>query len=124
MQESAKIALNWLRANSTHYGINIENISATDIHVHFPEGSVEKDGPSAGVTITTVLASMFSKHCVRSDIAMSGEMTLRGHILPVGGIKEKVLAAHRSGIRNIILPDRNVKDLVDIPSATRVGHKN
>jgi ATP-dependent Lon protease len=121
MQESAKIALNWLRANSSLYQLNMEDLNQTDIHVHFPAGAVEKDGPSAGVTIATVLASLFSKTCVRSDIAMTGEITLRGTVLPVGGVKDKLLAAHRAGITNIILPKRNEKDMLDIPSDTRAA---
>ena len=120
MKESAQIALNWLRANSAHYQLNCGDINNIDIHIHFPAGAVEKDGPSAGVTIATVLASMYSKVCVCSDIAMTGELTLRGHVLPVGGIKEKILAAHRAGIKNIILPKKNEKDLIEIPSQTKV----
>ena len=107
MKESAQIALNWLHSNSSKYMLDIPE--KNNVHIHFPAGAVEKDGPSAGVAIVTVLASLFSRQCVRSDVAMTGEITLRGVVLPVGGIKEKVLAAHRAGIHNVILPGRNQK---------------
>jgi len=90
-----------------------------DIHLHVPAGAVSKDGPSAGVAMTVALASLFTGRRVRGDVAMTGEITLRGSVLPVGGIKEKVLAAHRAGIKRVILPDRNRKDLVDIPESVR-----
>lgn len=88
-----------------------------DIHIHFPAGAVPKDGPSAGVTLVTALVSLFAKRSVRADTAMTGEMTLRGLVLPVGGIKDKILAAHRCGIRRVILPERNRKDLQEVPAA-------
>lgn len=88
-----------------------------DIHIHFPAGAVPKDGPSAGVTLVTALVSLFAKRNVRADTAMTGEMTLRGLVLPVGGIKDKILAAHRCGIRRVILPERNRKDLQEVPAA-------
>lgn len=88
-----------------------------DIHIHFPAGAVPKDGPSAGVTLVTALVSLFAKRSVRADTAMTGEMTLRGLVLPVGGIKDKILAAHRCGIRRVILPERNRKDLQEVPVA-------
>lgn len=87
-----------------------------DIHIHFPAGAVPKDGPSAGVTLVTALVSLFAKRSVRADTAMTGEMTLRGLVLPVGGIKDKILAAHRCGIRRVILPERNRKDLQEVPA--------
>jgi ATP-dependent Lon protease len=90
-----------------------------DIHLHVPAGGVSKDGPSAGVAITVALTSLLTGRRVRGDVAMTGEITLRGSVLPVGGIKEKVLAAHRAGIKRVILPDRNRKDLVDIPESVR-----
>lgn len=108
MKESAQIALNWLRSNSSKYNM-LEIPEKNNVHIHFPAGAVEKDGPSAGVAIVTVLASLFSGRCVRSDVAMTGEITLRGVVLPVGGIKEKVLAAHRAGIHNVVLPRKNQK---------------
>ncbi|CAL1289936.1 unnamed protein product [Larinioides sclopetarius] len=127
MKESAQLALNLVRSHIYEYGIKINNgvdlMEGTDIHIHFPAGAVGKDGPSAGVTIFTVLVSLFSGRIVRSDVAMTGEITLRGLILPVGGIKEKVLAAHRAGMRSVILPSRNEKDLVEIPQTVKVQYK-
>lgn len=121
MKESAKLALNWVRRHAENYGIKVTKgtdfMENRDVHIHFPAGAVGKDGPSAGVTVVTVLVSLFTSRCVSSDIAMTGEITLRGLVLPVGGIKEKVLAAHRAGIQKIILPQRNQKDLHDIPTA-------
>ncbi|XP_011453733.3 lon protease homolog 2, peroxisomal [Magallana gigas] len=121
MKESAELAMNWVRSHAKRLGIEKEKklLEKKDIHIHFPAGAVGKDGPSAGVTIATVLVSLFSKKCVRSDVAMTGEITLRGLVLPVGGIKEKVLAAHRAGIRRIIMPYRNEKDLLEIPNNIR-----
>ncbi|OWF34794.1 lon protease homolog 2, peroxisomal-like [Mizuhopecten yessoensis] len=121
MKESANLALNWVRSNAHKLGLSgiLSNASKKDTHIHFPAGAVGKDGPSAGVTVVTVLVSLLSKQCVRSDTAMTGEITLRGLVLPVGGIKEKVLAAHRAGLRRIILPKRNEKDLLEIPNNVR-----
>ncbi|CAL1532329.1 unnamed protein product [Lymnaea stagnalis] len=121
MKESASLALNWVRANTKKLQLESTKdlLKNTDIHIHFPAGAVGKDGPSAGVTIATVLASLFSDRCVRSDTAMTGEITLRGLVLPVGGIKEKMLAAHRAGIFRVILPQRNRKDLLEIPDNIR-----
>lgn len=121
MKESAHLAISWLRANAKTYHLsNIvgapDPLEGTDIHLHFPAGAVTKDGPSAGVTIVTCLASLFSGRLVRSDVAMTGEITLRGLVLPVGGIKDKVLAAHRAGVKCVILPKRNEKDLEDLPA--------
>ncbi|KAL9974903.1 hypothetical protein ACROYT_G012005 [Oculina patagonica] len=119
MKESAQLALSWLRSRSVEYCLTAEDgvdlLERTDVHIHFPAGAVGKDGPSAGVTIVTVLVSLFSGRCTRSDTAMTGEITLRGLVLPVGGIKEKVLAAHRAGLRRVILPRRNEKDLSELP---------
>ncbi|KAH1164042.1 hypothetical protein GLYMA_01G203100v4 [Glycine max] len=121
IKESAQIALTWVRARATELrlaaaeGINL--LEGRDIHIHFPAGAVPKDGPSAGVTLVTALVSLFSQRRVRSDTAMTGEMTLRGLVLPVGGIKDKILAAHRCGIKRVILPERNLKDLVEVPSS-------
>nr|XP_058967636.1 lon protease homolog 2, peroxisomal-like [Pocillopora verrucosa] len=119
MKESAQLALSWLRSRSTEYCLTSEDgvdlLERTDVHIHFPAGAVGKDGPSAGVTIVTVLVSLFSGRCTRSDTAMTGEITLRGLVLPVGGIKEKVLAAHRAGLKRVILPKRNEKDLSELP---------
>ncbi|MFT7799998.1 lon protease homolog 2, peroxisomal isoform X2 [Arapaima gigas] len=124
MKESAHLAISWLRTNAKTYQLTnmagaADPLEGTDIHLHFPAGAVTKDGPSAGVTIVTCLASLFSGRLVRSDVAMTGEITLRGLVLPVGGIKDKVLAAHRAGLRCVILPRRNDKDLEEIPAHVR-----
>ena len=119
MKESAQAALSYLRSKSDHLGIPPNFLEKTDIHIHFPAGSIPKDGPSAGVTILTALVSLLTGIRVRSDVAMTGEVTLRGLVLPVGGIKEKVLAAHRAGIKRIIMPARCEKDLVDVPEQAR-----
>lgn len=119
MQESAQAALSYLKSRSGQLGINPEIYENVDIHIHIPEGAIPKDGPSAGITICTALASSFTGRVVRKDIGMTGEITLRGRVLPVGGIREKVLAAHRSGIKTVLLPVRNEKDLVDVPKKAR-----
>lgn len=124
MKESAHLAISWLRSNAKKYHLtnasgSFDLLDNTDIHLHFPAGAVTKDGPSAGVTIVTCLASLFSGRLVRSDVAMTGEITLRGLVLPVGGIKDKVLAAHRAGLKRVILPQRNEKDLEEIPGNVR-----
>jgi ATP-dependent Lon protease len=119
MKESAQAALSYLRSKADTLGIPSNFLEKTDIHIHFPAGSIPKDGPSAGVTILTALVSLLTGIRVRSDVAMTGEVTLRGLVLPVGGIKEKVLAAHRAGIKRIIMPARCEKDLVDVPEQAR-----
>ncbi|XP_025776565.1 lon protease homolog 2, peroxisomal [Neofelis nebulosa] len=124
MKESAHLAISWLRSNAKKYHLtnasgSFDLLDNTDIHLHFPAGAVTKDGPSAGVTIVTCLASLFSGRLVRSDVAMTGEITLRGLVLPVGGIKDKVLAAHRAGLKQVIIPQRNEKDLEEIPGNVR-----
>ncbi len=119
MRESAQAALTYLRSNAERYGIDPSVFKGKAVHVHVPAGAVPKDGPSAGVTILAALASLASGRPVRSDVAMTGEITLRGKVLPVGGIKEKVLAAHRAGIKTVILPRRNMGDTEDVPAEAR-----
>ena len=118
MKESARASLSWVRTHVDELAIN-PDFEKVDIHLHVPAGAVSKDGPSAGVAITVALTSLLTGRRVRGDVAMTGEITLRGSVLPVGGVKEKVLAAHRAGIKRVILPDRNRKDLVDIPESVR-----
>ncbi len=119
MKESAQAALSFVRARAKWLGIDENFLDKTDIHVHIPAGAIPKDGPSAGVTMFTALASMLTNKPIRSDVAMTGEITLRGNVLPVGGIKEKILAAHRAGIKRIIMPDRNQKDMIDVPQQAK-----
>jgi ATP-dependent Lon protease len=111
MKESARTALSWFRAHATHYGVDPEFYKDAEVHLHVPSGAIPKDGPSAGVTMVAALASELSGRPVRGDVAMTGEITLSGRVLPVGGIKEKVLAARRHGIREVILPRQNEKNI-------------
>jgi ATP-dependent Lon protease len=119
MQESAQAALSFVRSHAADWGIAPEVFAQSDLHLHVPAGGVPKDGPSAGVALTTALVSLLADRPVRGDVAITGEVTLRGHVLPVGGISSKVLAAHRAGARRVVLPARNAKDLVDVPPAVR-----
>jgi len=119
MKESAQAALSYIRSNAVSLGIPEKFYDSSDLHVHVPAGAIPKDGPSAGVTMVVALSSLLSGRKVRSDLAMTGEITLRGKVLPVGGIKEKVLAAHRAGIRTVMLPKLNQKDVDDLPAAVR-----
>jgi ATP-dependent Lon protease len=119
MKESARIALSYLRAHGPELGLPVGELKDRGVHVHVPAGAVPKDGPSAGVTMTTALASLYSGLPARSDTAMTGEVTLTGLVLPIGGVKEKVLAARRAGIKRVILPRANQKDLRDLPEEVR-----
>ena len=119
MKESAQAALSYIRANAAELGVEKKFFDTSDIHVHVPAGAIPKDGPSAGVTMVVALCSLLTGRRVRSDVAMTGEITLRGKVLPVGGIKEKVLAAHRAGIKMILLPKLNKKDLEELPESVR-----
>jgi len=119
MQESAHAALSYIRSRAEHLGIPPSYFEEHDIHLHVPAGAVPKDGPSAGVTMATALASLLTGRPVRPNVAMTGEITLRGKVLPVGGIKAKVLAAHRSRLDTVILPRRNEQDLDELPEDVR-----
>jgi ATP-dependent Lon protease len=119
MKESAKAALSYVRSHADELGVKVETLETQDLHIHVPAGGVPKDGPSAGVTMFTALTSLLSGRRVRSDTAMTGECTLRGRVLPVGGIKAKVLAAHRAGITRVILPQKNGRDIDDVPKEAR-----
>lgn len=115
MKESAQLAYDYLKSNYKNYQINYDLFENYDVHIHVPEGAVPKDGPSAGVTITTTLLSLFTNTLIHTNVAMTGEMTLRGKVLPIGGLKEKVIGAHRNGITTIFIPRENEKDLEEIP---------
>lgn len=119
MKESARAALTYVRSNAHRLGIAPEAALGQDVHIHVPAGAVPKDGPSAGVTIFTALVSLFTGRRVRPDTAMTGECTLRGRVLPVGGIKAKVLAAHRAGLERVILPRKCGQDLDEVPKEVR-----
>ncbi len=119
MKESAQAALSYVRSHAEELGITRDFFEKTDIHIHVPAGAIPKDGPSAGVTMTTALVSLLTGRTAKSDLAMTGEITLRGKVMPIGGVKEKVLAARRAGIRTVVLPERNMNDLEDVPEELR-----
>ncbi|MHC1741187.1 MAG: endopeptidase La [Anaerolineaceae bacterium] len=119
MQESAQAALSYLKSRVDNFNIDPEIFEQIDIHIHIPEGAIPKDGPSAGITIATALISAFTDRPVRKEVSMTGEITLRGNILPIGGVREKILAAHRAGLKTILLPEKNAKDLVEVPKKVR-----
>jgi ATP-dependent Lon protease len=116
MRESAQAALSYARSRSRDLAIPLDVFEKTDIHVHVPAGAVPKEGPSAGITIATAMISALTRRPISRQVAMTGEITLRGRVLPVGGLKEKILAAHRAGIKTFVLPKRNEKDLGEVPA--------
>ena len=119
MKESAQLAITYVRVHAEEYGIDPERLKKCDLHIHAPEGAVPKDGPSAGVTMTTALVSALTGIPVKQNVAMTGEITLRGRVLPIGGLKEKLLAAHRAGIDTVLIPKENLKDLEEVPANVR-----
>jgi ATP-dependent Lon protease len=123
MSESIQAALSFVKARSPSFGIKPSLFDRKDIHVHLPEGAVPKDGPSAGIGMVTAMVSTLTGIAVRKDVAMTGEVTLRGRVLPIGGLKEKLLAALRGGIKTVIIPAENEKDLVEIPANVKDGMK-
>lgn len=119
MRESAKIAVSYTRSVAKQYGIPEDFYTNRDLHIHAPEGAVPKDGPSAGVTMATALISALSGRAVRGDVAMTGEITLHGKVLPIGGLREKSMAAYKAGIKTVIIPEENLPDLEEVDGAVR-----
>ena len=119
MQESAQAAMSYMKSRADQFDLASDDFEDTDVHVHIPEGAIPKDGPSAGITMATAIISAFTGQKVRKDVGMTGEITLRGRVLPIGGVRIKVLAAHRAGLKTVILPEKNRKDLVDVPEKVR-----
>ncbi len=124
MRESARIAHSYVRSKATELGVDPDVFAQMDVHVHVPAGAIPKDGPSAGVAMTMAMASLFTGRPVRGDVGMTGEVTLRGRVLPIGGVKMKVLAAHRAGLTTVILPKRNELHLEDLPEDVRTKMRN
>ena len=114
MKESVSAAITWIRGHADHYGIAPDFYKNKDIHIHFPEGAVPKDGPSAGITTTTAIVSALSGVAVRHDLAMTGEVTLRGRVLPIGGLREKSMAAYKNGMKTVLIPEGNKPDLAEL----------
>jgi ATP-dependent Lon protease len=123
MKESAQIALSWVRAHGDDLEVSTEDLHDKSFHVHVPAGAIPKDGPSAGITMTTALASLLTKRPVKHTVGMTGEVTLQGRVLPIGGLKQKVLAAHAAGLTDVIIPERNRADLEDVPEDVREAMK-
>jgi ATP-dependent Lon protease len=119
MKESARIALSYVRGHADELGIDEDVFADREFHVHVPAGAIPKDGPSAGIALTTALASLMSGRPVRHTVGMTGEVTLQGRVLPIGGVKQKVLAAHAAGLTDVVLPERNRGDLDDVPEEVR-----
>jgi len=119
MKESARIALTWVKSHGADLGIDDDAFDGREVHVHVPAGAIPKDGPSAGITMVTAIASLLTRRPVKSTIGMTGEVTLQGRVLPIGGLKQKVLAAHAAGLTEVVVPERNAPDLDDVPSDVR-----
>jgi ATP-dependent Lon protease len=119
MKESARIALTYVKSHALELGIDAHALEGREVHVHVPAGAIPKDGPSAGVTIVTAIASLLTGRPVKGTVGMTGEVTLQGRVLPIGGLKQKVLAAHAAGLTEVIVPERNQHDLDDVPSDVR-----
>ena len=119
MKESASAALTYLKANAEKYGLDVDALASTDLHVHVPDGATPKDGPSAGITIATAILSALTGKAARADVAMTGEITLRGKVLPIGGLKEKALAARRAKIQTVIIPEKNAREIDEFPDVLK-----